>query len=171
MDKNKKEKDCCPFPFSLCCGTPKLRKKHAIGWSLLASFFLIWASPFGWLVLNFIGPSIAIQEYSDLHSSILKVMHASRSKKFAVLHEQLVSFVCQKYFTAAMLMLYHLVILTQPGKYIGISLLLMFIIVIYQKIYSFNNFMRHITQLKDDYKKNPEKTQEKYDQEINTFIQ
>ena len=30
--------------------------------------------------------------------------------------------------------------------------------------------MRHITQLKDDYKKNPEKTQEKYDQEINAFI-
>ena len=94
MDKQKKEKDCCPFPFSLCCGNPKLRKKHAIGWSLLALFFVIWASPFGWLVLNFIGPVIAIQEYSELHSGILKVMHASRSKKYAVLHELLVSYEC-----------------------------------------------------------------------------
>ena len=98
-------------------------------------------------------------------------MHASRSKKFAVLHELLVSYVCQKHVTGAMLMIYHLVILTLPGKYIGLALLILFIIVIYQKIYSFNNFMRYITQLKDDYKKNPESTQEKYDKEINSLVE
>ena len=94
-------------------------------------FCLMWQSPFGWLTLNLLIPTAAIYEYSLLHAGILKDMHASRSGKYLALHEKLVSHLCQKHVTGGMLISYHLVILTLPGKYIGLALLLLFIIVIY----------------------------------------
>lgn len=65
---------------------------------------------------------------------------------------------------------YHMVILTLPAKYIGLALLLLFILVIYLKIYSFNKFMRKFVHLGLDYKKQPQETQRKYDEEIEIYV-
>lgn len=76
-----------PYPMSLCCGSPKMRNRHKIGWSILAAFIALWQTPLGWLFCNFLGPLGAMYEYSQLQYGILKNMHASRSTKFLALHE------------------------------------------------------------------------------------
>jgi hypothetical protein len=65
-NERKSQKDWMPYPLSLCCGSPRMRNRHMIGWSMLAIFFMVWRHPFGWLVLNLLLPSGAILEYSDL---------------------------------------------------------------------------------------------------------
>ena len=75
-----------------------------------------------------------------------------------------------KWVTIMMMWSLHMVILTLPAKYIGLALLMLFILIIWHKIYSFNKFMRENTKLAEDYKKNPESTQELYDQSIETRV-
>ena len=43
---------------------------------------------------------------------------------------------------------------------------MLFVMSIYHKIFSFNQFMREHTQMGEMYKKDPEKTQDEYDQKI-----
>lgn len=65
LDKSPK-KDWMPYPLSMCCGSPKMRNRHMIGWSMLGVFFLVWRHPLGWLFMNLILPSFAILEFSGL---------------------------------------------------------------------------------------------------------
>lgn len=69
--KKSAEKDWMPYPMSMCCGSPKMRNRHMIGWSMLAIFFMVWRHPLGWLVLNLLLPSGAILEFSDLQKGKL----------------------------------------------------------------------------------------------------
>lgn len=73
--------------------------------------------------------------------------------------------------TMGMYIALHMAFLLLPAKFIGLALLLLFIIVIYLKIYSFNKFMRQFVHLGEDYKKNPKLTQKKYDQEIDAIVE
>ena len=65
---------------------------------------------------------------------------------------------------------YHTVVLTLPSQYIGVAMLMLFVMAIYHKIFSFNKFMREHVHLGDMYKKNPEKAQEEYDSKIEVKI-
>jgi hypothetical protein len=61
-----------------------------------------------------------------------------------------------KNFTVAMMLLYHGVVLTLSAKYIGLALMLCFILMIYWKLYCFDQFMKRHQALAEKYKKDPE---------------
>jgi hypothetical protein len=160
-----------PFPMSLCCGSQKMRNRHMIGWSLLTIFILLWRHPLGWFVMNVLLTIGGLLEYSDLQQGIVRDIFASRSSKFRPLHEVLNQTLNNKWVTQAIMLSYHFVVLTLPSQYIGVAILMIFVVVIYHKIFSFNKFMRQHSHLGVMYKKDPEKTQKEYDFQIDKKIE
>jgi hypothetical protein len=53
-----------------------------------------------------------------------------------------------------MFVAYHASVLTLSSKYLGLALMLCFIVVIYSKMYQFNKFMKIYHKMALDYKKN-----------------
>ena len=65
-------------------------------------------------------------------------MFASRSDKYLALHNELNEKLNNKYITLATMMVYHLMILTLSGKYIGLAMLGVFVFTIYFKVFKMN---------------------------------
>lgn len=59
-----------------------------------------------------------------------------------------------------MFIIYHVSVLGLSSKYLGLALMVCFIVLIYSKLYSLNNFMKAHHELALRYKKDPERVQE-----------
>lgn len=128
-----------------------------MGWSLLSIFIILWRHPLGWFMMNILLTIGGLYEYSDLQQNIVRDIFASRSSKYRPLHEALIFNLNDKWVSQVIMLLYHTVVLTLPSQYIGVAMLMLFVMAIYHKIFSFNKFMREHVHLGDMYKKNPEK--------------
>lgn len=67
--------------------------------------------------------------------------------------------------------MYHGVVLTLSAKYIGLALMVCFIVMIYSKLYCFDKFMKEHHKLAEQYKKDPDTIQDRYNKEINLKIE
>jgi len=76
---DEKAKKYCPWPFSILCGSAKVRNRQVMFWGLLIGFTLIWRHPHGWPVLNFLLPAGALLEFTSLQQGIVQDMFTQRS--------------------------------------------------------------------------------------------
>ena len=128
-------KRCCK------CWTEKTTRRFYTGISVFGLFMALWASPIGWLFLNFLFPMLAVREYSAIQGGILQYVH-SRSPENQALHRRLIDQLNSRAFTVGMYCAYHAVVLTLSAKYVGLALITCFIVLIYSKLYSLDRFMK-----------------------------
>jgi len=85
-------------------------------------------------------------------------VHSSKKSKYKALQSLLIERLNNRYITIVIMILLHFSIVTLNAQEIGLAIMIIFIAIIYIKIYSFNKFMHDNTKLAEKYKKNPEDT-------------
>jgi hypothetical protein len=85
-------------------------------------------------------------------------MFASRSEKYIALHNELNETLNNKWITLVTMVVYHLVVLILPTKYIFLATLSLFVFVIYFKVFRLNQFVHGKDKLATAFKKDPEST-------------
>ena len=68
--------------------------------------------------------------------------------------------------TLAITMAFHLTFLTCRSRNICACLVVLYIFILFYKVYVFNSYMNELADLVKQYKKNPEATQEAYDKKM-----
>lgn len=68
-----------------------------------------------------------------------------------------------RYLSVALFAWFHITFLTMRSRNICTCLVMMYIFILFYKIYVFNSYMNELATLAKEYKKNPEATQEAYD--------
>lgn len=136
-----------------------------IGISLGIFFHLTFYLKFGWTVLGFVAGFLAMYEYTSCHKFILQYVHIKR-KENQPLILVLVESLCTHRFTLFIYLLNNATFLVGPSHNYGLFVVLCLVLIVYYKLQRFNQFMTDLELLAQHFKKDPERTQEAYDQEI-----
>ena len=167
---DEKAKKYCPWPFSILCGSAKVRNRQMMFWGLLTFFALIWRHPHGWPILNYLLPAGALLEFTSLQQGIVQDVFTQRSHKYLALNNELNESLNNKWATLLIMTVYHFVYLLMPDSYNLLGIIGVYLFAVSFKIFRLCQFVSNKERLADLYKKNPEQTQKDYDQEISKKV-
>lgn len=123
----------------------------------------------GWTILGFVAGFLAMSEFTNCHKSILKYLHIKRKENQPLLLV-LVDSLCTQYFSLFIFVLNNMTFLVGPSRNYGLFVILCLALIIYFKLQRFNQFMTKLEALAEQYKKDPEGTQDIYDKEIRAKV-